>query len=308
MASDRELKLRIRSVHSIGQITNAMKMVASSQIRRVEAQAVRGRPYASKLREVVQDLAQHLGQADHPLLQTREVKRVGVLCLGADNGLCGAYNSNIGRTAVKLLEGLPVKPSRLVVLGSKLERSLRRAGYEPTQVIEDWKAEDSLAQRLAEEMESWFLEGEVDEVWCVYTEAITMLQNEPMALRLLPLSALETTLNDYEANEERMTYTDVDNKYRKRERQELHGDYIFEPDAQTALNTIVPLYLRAVVMQYLLEAKTSELGSRLRAMTNATDNAEKLESELTLEYYRVRQNNITTEIIEISSGAEALKG
>ncbi|MGM9998074.1 MAG: ATP synthase F1 subunit gamma [Candidatus Bruticola sp.] len=304
MASDRELKQRIRSVQSIGQITNAMKMVASSQIRKVESQAVEGRPYADKLRQVLSELSQQIQDAKHPLLERREVKNIGLIVVGADNGLCGGYNSGLNKMALKTIESMPFRPSKIVCLGSKAVRGLVRGGYEPTKTYLKWEAGHDLAAQLSEMITKWFLDGEVDEVWGVYTKAVTTLVCEPVKQLLLPMSSvgIQEASKDKKGEKDKVSSSKAGSKDSVSSR----ADYTFEPDCSSALEKVVPMYLRAIVSQMLFESKTSEFGSRLRAMTNATENADKLASELTLKYYRVRQNNITTEIIEISSGAEAL--
>ncbi len=301
MASDRELKQRIRSVKSIGQITNAMKMVASSQIRKVESQAIEGRPYADKLRQIIAELSQQIQDSHHPLLESREVKNIGVIVVGADNGLCGGYNSSLNRMALKTLEGLPFRPAKLICLGGKASRGLVRGGYEPDKTFLKWEAGFDLAAELSEMVTKWFLAGEVDEVWGVYTKAVSTLVCEPTKQLLLPMAAL-----DSQEKKSASPGTNTGSGKVETKSPSVVADYTFEPDCNSALEKVVPMYLRAIVSQMLFESKTSEFGSRLRAMTNATENADKLASELTLKYYRVRQNNITTEIIEISSGAEAL--
>lgn len=303
MASDRELKQRIRSVKSIGQITNAMKMVASSQIRKVESQAIEGRPYADKLRQVIGELSQQIQDSKHPLLESREVKNIGVIVIGADNGLCGGYNSSLNKIALKTLGELPFRPAKLVCLGAKAARGVVRGGYKPDKTYLKWEAGFDLAAELSEMITKWFLDGEVDEVWGVYTKAVSTLVCLPTKQLLLPMAALNLSEKSSEKKE-------GTNKKESAKAEPKLGiaDYTFEPDCSSALEKVVPMYLRAIVSQMLFESKTSEFGSRLRAMTNATENADKLASELTLKYYRVRQNNITTEIIEISSGAEALNG
>lgn len=343
MASDRELKQRIRSVKSIGQITNAMKMVASSQIRKVEAKTEDGRPYTKKLREIIDILieaAKPLGnKLNHPLLQARPVKKTAVIVVGSDNGLCGGYNSNLAKATIKSLKKLPVRPAKLVCLGNKAARFLVREGYKPDETYLKWEPSSDLADKLAELFSKWFLNGEVDEVLCIYTKSVNALTCEPTQERLLPMASLEASAesgssnaNDSQAFKDdsdvassqtantplssAQDETEQDYSNSLLEEDSCDGDegqldpygYIFEPNLGVFLEQLVPMYLRVVVMQMLLESKKAEVSSRLRAMTNATDNAEKLASELTLQYYRVRQNNITTEIIEIASGAEALKG
>lgn len=284
MASERDIQLRIRSVRNIGKITKAMKMVAAARIRKVEAQARASRPYASKLKEVVAQMTAQMEDSVHPLLQVRPVQRVGVLVVGADKGLCGSYNSNIFRLAHATLLGLPGgKPARLVLVGAKTRRFFQRRHFEADRVFVGWDPTLALAQELADVLSGWFLSGEVDEVRCLYTRAVSTMVQESTDERILPLAGLGTS------------------KARRL-------PYLYEPGAEQALGQILPGYLRIRLHQILLEARSAELGARLRAMTNATDNADKLAAELTLQFYRIRQENITNEILEISSGAEALKG
>ena len=284
MASDRDIKLRIRSVRNIQQITKAMKMVAAARIRKVETQAKASRPYAHKLQEVVHQMTAQMEESAHPLLAVRPVQRVGVLIVGSDKGLCGSYNSNVFRKALQGLAELPGgKPARLALVGGKTRRFFQRRHFQADQVHAPWDPTLELAQELADLLSRWFLEGEVDEVRCFYTRAISKLAQEPVEEVLLPVVG-------------------------KKAAHATPLPYLYEPGPEEALERILPGYLRTLVHQVLLEARSAELGARLRAMTNATDNADKLASELTLEFYRIRQNNITTEILEISSGAEALKG
>ncbi len=284
MPSDRDIRLRIRSVRNIEKITKAMKMVAAARIRKVEALARASRPYARRLQEVVAQITAQAEERVHPLMQTRPVEKVGVLILGSDKGLCGSYNSNLFRTALPELAELPGgRPERLVLVGAKTRRYFERRNFRPDQVFTGWEPDLDLAGRLAGLCAGWFLGGEVDEIRCFYTRAISSMLQEPTRERILPLVG--------ESSEARSPVA-----------------CLYEPGAQEALDRILPDSLRIRLHQVLLEARSAELGSRLRAMTNATDNAEKLASELTLEFYRIRQANITTEILEISSGAEALKG
>lgn len=302
MASDRELKQRIRSVKSIGKITSAMKMVANSQVRRVERLALERRAYAKKLNEVVGQLSRHIKNSTNPLFEERPVENTGVIVIGADKGLCGAYNSSLARLAVDTLNDMKKPPAKLLCLGSKAERALVRAGYKPDKVYTNWDYSAELAIELAELCADWFLKKEVDEVILIFTDAVSMLDCQAKTFQFLPLTSAKDN------NLDLGTITS-DVKIEKSDESAIVAlEYIFEPDLESALNVVLPAYMNAVMAQMMLESKTSEIRSRLRAMTSATDNAEKLTYELTLQYYRVRQNSITTEIIEISSGAEALKG
>ncbi len=296
MASDRELKRRIKSVQDIGQITKAMKMVASAQLRKVESRSMEAKPYTEKLKAVVGKLSSQAGEAatpemiPHPL-EKGEKPRIAVLIVASDNGLCGSYNANLFKFVEKHLEEQQAPPTKSIMLGNKAIRYFSKRGIVPDHKVSKWKPEFTLAKNLVDVCTKWFLNNEVDEVHCFYTEALTKMSCEPRHLRLLPLAC-----QDYLNAEPGPAAQDFTKQV----------DYIFEPNAKEALAKIIPSYLRIIMQQVLLESKSSELGSRLKAMTNASDNADALAAELTLAYYRIRQNNITTEIIEISSGAEAL--
>lgn len=285
MASERDIKLRIRSVRNIQQITKAMKMVAAARIRKVEMQMKASRPYARKLKEVVQEMTSQMEGAVHPLMTVRPIQKVGVIVVSSDKGLCGSYNTNLLRMAHAYLGSLPGgRLGKLVLIGGKGNRFCQRRKIHGDQVHTGWAPTLEFAQELADLCTDWYLSGEVDEVRVFYTRAVSAMVQSPTEERILPLAGEDE----------------------KGEVQTL--PYEFEPSAEGALNLILPRYLRVVLYQILLEARTSELGARLRAMTSATDNADKLASELTLDFYRIRQSNITNEILEISSGAEALKG
>lgn len=284
MASERDIKLRIRSVRNIQQITKAMKMVAAARIRKVESQAKASRPYAAKLKDVVRELTSQVEEASHPLMAVRPVRRVGLVVVTSDKGLCGSYNSNLLRLAQASMADLPEGTlAKFVVIGGKGRRYYQRRRREADRLYTGWNPDLSLASELADLCTDWFVSGEVDEVRCLYTRSLSTLVQQPVDERILPLASDEVG-------------------------GEGQRPYLFEPGPEEALSRILPRYLRVVLHQILLESRTAELGARLRAMTNATENADKLASELTLEFYRIRQENITTEILEISSGAEALKG
>lgn len=285
MPSDRDIKLRIRSVRNIQQITKAMKMVAAARIRKVEMQMKASRPYAQKLKQVVQDMTSQMEGAVHPLMTVRPLQKVGVVIVSSDKGLCGSYNTNLLRLAQQYLAELPGgRLGKLVLIGGKGSRFCQRRKIQGDRVYVGWNPSLEFAQELADLCTEWYVSGEVDEVRVFYTRAVSAMTQLPTEERILPLVGEDAAADAHVL------------------------PYEFEPSPEGALNLILPRYLRVIWYQVLLESKTSELGARLRAMSNATDNADKLASELTLEFYRIRQSNITNEILEISSGAEALKG
>lgn len=280
MSSLKDIKNRIKSVRNIQQITKAMKMVAASRIRKAEDQLKAARPYAEKLKEVVFDLTSGMDEVLHPLMEVRPVKNVAILIVSSDKGLCGAYNNNLLKLAWKELDETP--PHKLLAVGSKVVKYLARRGVKADEAKINWEPEFELAQEYAHMLTDWFVSGEIDQVVVHYTQPITSMTQEPVREVILPLQK-----------------EGLD--------QEVGAiPYEFEPSASAALDVLLPRYVRNVIFKILMEAKVAELAARLKAMSNATDNADKLADELTLQFFRLRQEAITTEILEICSGAEAL--
>lgn len=280
MSSLKDIKNRIKSVRNIQQITKAMKMVAASRIRRAEDQLKAARPYADKLKEVVFDLTSGMDEVLHPLMEVRPVENVAVLVVSSDKGLCGAYNNNLLRMAWKELETTP--PHKLVAVGSKVVKYLARRGVKADEQRINWEPQFEMAQEYANLVTDWFVSGVVDQVVVYYTQAVSSMTQEPVREVILPMQKEGL---DQEAGA---------------------IPYEFEPSAEAALDVLLPRYVRNVIFKILMEAKVAELAARLKAMSNATDNADKLAGELTLQFFRLRQEAITTEILEICSGAEAL--
>lgn len=280
MSSLKDIKNRIKSVRNIQQITKAMKMVAASRIRKAEDQLKAARPYADKLKEVVFDLTSGLEEVLHPLMEVRPVENVATIIVSSDKGLCGAYNNNL----MKLMWNEVGKetPSHLVAIGAKVNKYLARRGVKPDASKINWEPAFELAEDYANQVTDWFVSGQVDQVVVYYTQAVTSMTQEPVREVILPLQK-----------------EGLD--------QEVGAiPYEFEPSADAALDVLLPRYVRNVIFRILMESKVAELAARLKAMSNATDNADKLADELTLQFFRLRQEAITTEILEICSGAEAL--
>ena len=286
MASERDIKRRIKSVRSTQQITKAMKMVAAARIKKAEERFKAARPYSLKLREVVRDLTGHASDAVHPLLQVRPLLRTGVVVVTSDKGLCGAYNNNLLKMVLPYLTDIFTKVDHeefhLMLVGTKGDKFLRRRNFTIESSILGWNPDLETAAKVADLLNSWYVEEKVDQVVCFYTQAISGATQRPAMEVLLPFST--------------ETGGHMDG-----------GGYLYEPSAQAALDVILPRALHNNIFRILLEARVSELAARLKSMSNATDNADKLAQELTLQYFRVRQDNITREILEISGGAEALK-
>ena len=280
MSSLRDLKNRIKSVRNIQQITKAMKMVAAARIRKAEDQLKAARPYAEKLKEVVFDLTSGMDEVLHPLMEVRQVDNVAILVVSSDKGLCGAYNNNLLKMAWREIGDTP--PAKLLAIGGKANKYLARRQIKPDVSKVNWLPEFELAQEYAILLTEWFVSGQIDQVVVYYTQAVSAMTQKPVREVILPME-------NEGASEEIGSVP-----------------YEFEPSAEKALEILLPRYVRNVIFKILMESKVSELASRLKAMSNATDNADKLAGELTLEFFRVRQEAITNEILEISGGAEAL--
>ncbi len=285
MASERDIKRRIKAVRNTQQITKAMKMVAAARIKKAEDLLKAARPYAKLLREVVQDLTSNAEEVTHPLMQQRPPGgRVAYLAVTSDKGLCGAYNNNLLKLVWNEIGNLDTNGYRLISVGGKGDKFLRRRKVRVDESIVGWLPNLKLAQDLANQLTDWFNSGDVDEVKVFYSQSISAVTQKPTLETLLPIS------------------------------KEAVGDqapsaipYEFEPSAEEALNILLPRYLQNIIYRILAESRVSELGARLKSMSNATDNANKLAGELTLQFYRIRQDNITKEILEIVGGAEALR-
>ncbi len=280
MAGLKDIKLRIKSVRNIQQITKAMKMVAAARIRKAEEQLKKARPYSDTLKDVLSQLTAQI-ESSHPLMECRPVDRTTLIVVTSDKGLCGAYNSNL----LKLVwqersHALKEGSAELVLVGTKGYKYFQRRKLEQVYLETGWKPEFSTAEKLAAFVSDRFITGRADEVVCYYTRAVTAMTQKPVAERILPLVQEQAAVSCV--------------------------PYEFEPSAEAVLGLLLPRYVTNIIYKVLLDAHLSELGARLKAMTNATDNAEKLAGELTLQFFRMRQEAITKEILEISGGAEAL--
>jgi len=283
MASARDIRRRIRSVKNIQQITKAMKMVAAARLRRAQERALSSRPYTAKIREVLASVAGGVGEISHPLLEVRPANRVAYLVMAGDKGLCGAYNSNVMKEAVAHVrtQNDPV----IFAVGRKSRDYFKRRGYRIDQEMTGFSEKPGYehARTIAQKLVDMYVEGLVDEIYLVFTQFISPVQSNPTTIRLLPVASEEV------------------------QGEGPQQEYIFEPSAEAVLDLLLPKYLETVIYGALLQASASELGSRMTAMGNATDNAQELIAKLTLSYNKVRQAGITLELAEIVGGAEALK-
>jgi F-type H+-transporting ATPase subunit gamma len=293
MATIRQVRQRIRVAKNIQQITKAMKMVAAARLRRAQERVQAARPYAETMREMMTSLAGGAGAAiQHPLLAVRPPRNIGFLIITADRGLAGSYNSAMLRRAAELLRGLDKERVRLYIVGRKGLQFFRRRGFN---VVAEFTVNNvgvtfSEARDITRVVRNDFETEQIDQLFMLYTRFYTAMTQRPTDVQLLPIEPPQS---------EDAPPTDAQGEAE---------DYIFEPDAESLLRALLPRYLEGQVYQALLESLASEHGSRMTAMSSATDNAGKMITTLTLQLNRARQAGITREISEIVGGAEALKG
>ena len=291
MANLIDIRRRIRSVKNTQQITKAMKMVAAARLRRSQDRILATRPYALEIREVIGNLAAHAGKLQHPLLEVREERRVLLAVVTGDKGLAGSFNANVLRRANESIAELP--QVSLLLLGKKGNDFFRRRGL-PIR-----KGYTSLftnvtyaqAQEIAGDLSKAYADGEYDSVHVVYNQFKSMMVQELTEDRLLPVPAGNSGNGDQAAPESGS------------DRQ-----YIFEPKAEEILEELLPRYVTFQVYRILLESQAAEHAARMTAMDSATKNASEMIDRLTLRYNRARQAAITTQLIEVVSGANALEG
>jgi F-type H+-transporting ATPase subunit gamma len=291
MPSTRDIRRRIKSVKNTAQITKAMQMVAAAKMRRAQQSALAGRPYASLMNNVLAEVTTNAGDFTHPLIEVRDVKKLAVILISTDKGLCGALNGNLMREAAKFDKGSTL----YICAGRKgsqfIARTRRTLAAEFTYKDNPMFAEARAISRFARDL---FINGEVDRVDVLYTNFISTLNQRPEVRTLLPVGEIKAL--------------DVDVKGESAgDALQVSGvEYQFEPDAGTVFGALIPHYINFQVYQYLLEAKASEHSSRMVAMKNATDNAKQLIKDMTLEYNKLRQANITRELLEITSAGMAM--
>jgi len=291
MPSTREIRRRIKSVKSTAQITKAMQMVASSKMLKAQQGALNFRPFAAMASELMSHLSADTGDYRHPLMEAREVHKRVLIVVSTDKGLCGALNSNLFREASKY----DPTTTQFIAVGKKaaqfLARTRRKLVAEFTYHDTPTFSEAEAISRFAQEM---FLKGEADAVDVAYTRFINTLSQRPDVRALLPIGSAESLVAEARGQT-------------TPEAAEHQGiDFLFEPDAVTVMDRLVLYFVDFRVAQILLEAKASEHSARMVAMKNATDNADQLVKHLTLEYNKLRQANITKELLEIASAAMAL--
>ncbi|MFC2421691.1 MAG: ATP synthase F1 subunit gamma [Dialister invisus] len=305
MESTRDIKGRIKSVTNIQQITKAMKMVAAARLRKAEEKANGSRPYAEKIGELLRRASSVTPGFTSPLFRTGEVKKVGYLVICGDKGLAGAYNSNVMKRTLQEISGKDRSAYALYVCGKQAKNYLKFRGYDPDTYhfgfSDKPSAQDSID--LSKEMVEYFTKEEVDEVYIIYTKFITALRQQVRVDRLLPIEAQAEGKTEEAAKAAASEW--------EKERQDFlrigEDPYIFLPNAAAVLFKLLPEYIQVQVYNAMLQSAASELGSRMAAMSAATDNATERIADLNLTYNKARQAQVTNEISEIVGGAAALE-
>ena len=283
MAKTQDLRRRIASIRNTRQLTKAMKTVSAAKLRRAQDAMLAARPYADQMQKVLKSLASRANPEAHPLLARHGDQRARALVITSDRGLCGSFNVNICRAATASFDEYRGKDLELLTVGRKGREYFRRRNYA---MGRDW--EDVLrtvgyttAVDIAQFLIEAYVKDDVDTVFIVYNEFKSAMQQRPVVEQLLPIERL-----DLEAGESE--------------------DYIYEPDAASLFNSLLPKHVEFQIYRALRESVAAEHAARMTAMDAATRNAGELIDKLTLHMNRVRQASITTEIIEVVSGAEAL--
>jgi F-type H+-transporting ATPase subunit gamma len=279
----RDIRRRIKSVENTRKITQAMKMVSAAKLRRAQEAAERSRPYGTAITDVLRHVAAGAGRVDLPLLTERPVRRLCYIVLTADRGLAGPYNASVLRKAVA---DMPADKDAVdvIAVGRKARDFFARRRY---RVVSEFvmigdNPRYAQAEAIGREVVARFAAGEVDEVRLVYAEFVSAMHHRPVVVRLLPLPRPEAE-------------------------PKAGTQYLFEPDAETVLRRLLPLYVESLVFRAMLEAKASEHGARMTAMDAASRNCGELIRSLVLQRNRLRQAAITKEIAEIVGGAAALE-
>lgn len=286
MATLRDIKNRIKGVKSTQQITKAMKMVAAAKLRRAQEAILNARPYAKQINIILKHLVTQDDINKNPFISSREVKNIALVVISSDRGLCGAFNTNILKEAGKFIADNPGVSVHLFCVGRKSFEYFSKRDYKLsgkyTGLFSPLKYESAVD--IYNQLVKNYLDGSFDKVYLLYNEFKSIIQQKIVAEQYLPIPLESSNKNSGKI-----------------------PDYIFEPSREEIVNYILPKHLRAQIWRALLESNAAELGARMAAMDNATTNAKELIRVLQLTYNKERQAAITKEILEIVSGANALK-
>src|SRR5687767_11440302 len=286
MATLKIIRKRITSIRNTQQITKAMKMVSAAKLRRAQEAALLARPYADKMNEILINLSARVSRSAHPLLAIREEKRIQLVLVTSDRGLCGGYNANLVRAAEAFIRNHGAgKEILLVLVGRKGADYYRRRRGETGERYLNFLSTpaEELAAVIAEKLITRFVDGETDAGYLIYSHFRSALSQVPTVEKILPVALSETQ------EPEQLT------------------EYLYEPGAEELLSSLLPRITEIKIQRALLEAIASEHGARMTAMDSATTNASKMMGSLTLQMNRARQASITRELMEIVGTAEALK-
>jgi len=294
-ANTRDIRRRIKSIKNTAQITKAMQMVAASKMRKAQQAALAGRPYAEQLNKVLASVATRSEDNSHELLRSREVHKELVIVISTDKGLCGALNTNLLREVARFDPGTTV----FIAAGRKGMEYLARA---KRAVLAEFELKDNFTFLESKAISRFAMEkfrsGEVDKVTVVFTDFVNTLTQLPKARPILPISSLELDIGIHgESGVIAAPAASV---------AEGATEYLFEPAMANVLSAILPHFVHFQVYQMVLDSKASEHSARMVAMKSATDNAKQIIKDLTLEYNKIRQASITTELLEITTAQMAL--
>ena len=283
MANLKDIRDRIKSVKSIQKVTKAMKMVAAAKMRRAQENMEKARPYNHRLVEIIQHLLPSVERSMLPLLEVREVKRIAYVVVTSDRGLAGSFNSSILRKAHNDIDEFGKQNVDIFCIGKKAKDYFKSRKYNIIASYSDFWSDLNFNQsmKIGSTIVNHFLDLSVDEIRVTYNEFVNVATQATVSEKLLPIE-----LDDDELS---------------------HTDFLYEPSKDRIVKSLIPRYLNAQVWKYLLESYASEQAARMVAMENATTNSEDMIKNLTLEFNKARQAAITTEMLEIVSGAEALK-
>lgn len=289
MASMRDIKRRKESIQSTGQITKAMKLVSTVKLQKAKGRAENSKPYFDLMYQAVSSMLAKSGNMEHPYLKAGTSKKKAVIIVTSNRGLAGGYNSNV----IKLITKGDLKKEDIVVyaIGRKGKEALERQGYEIKKDYSEVMNEPlySDAMEIGKDVLEAFSKDEVGEIYLAYTVFKNTVTHIPKLIQLLPISIDTDTKEDNKETGDNLTLMN------------------YEPEAEEALNMIIPKYMNSLIYGALVEAVASENGARMQAMDSATNNAEDMISDLSLKYNRARQSSITQELTEIVAGASAIE-
>jgi F-type H+-transporting ATPase subunit gamma len=288
VASLKDIKRKVTAVQKTKQITRAMNMVAASKFKSAQLKMENFRPYAGKFMDVLNSLALRVESMSHPLLAVRDPRRIRVICMTSDRGLCGGFNTNLIKATERFMKG-KIKDGKdvsLVTVGRKGRDFFRKKANILAQKVDLLSKFDmTLAVSIADEVIMPFIKEEYDELYLIYNQFMNVSVQKPTVVRLFPLPSIG---QDIEVDPDRLL------------------DYTYEPSEEALMQRLLPMYVHVLVYRALLETSAGENGARMAAMDNATTNCQELISSLTLKMNKARQAAITAELMDIVGGTEAL--